>query len=79
MMRLRIDGRTVEVDAGTNLAAALLNNGVTSFRRSRTNEVRQPLCGMGVCFECRVTIDGEPHQRSCLVAVGDGMDIVTGE
>ncbi len=78
MIKIKIDGKTVEVDAGTNLAAALLNNGVPAFRTSITNEPRHPLCGMGVCFECRVTVDGDPYQRSCLVSVREGMNIITG-
>ncbi|OYV74133.1 MAG: hypothetical protein B7Z72_00875 [Gemmatimonadetes bacterium 21-71-4] len=33
---------------------------------------------MGVCFECRVTIDGAPHQRACMVTCRPGMSIATG-
>jgi sarcosine oxidase subunit alpha len=75
---ITIDGKTVEVNEGTNLAAALLNAEVAAFRTSVTHDPRQPLCGMGVCFECRVTVDGEPHQRSCLITVRDGMSVITG-
>jgi len=35
------------------------------------------VCGMGVCYECRVTIDGVAHQRACLRVVADGMRIDT--
>ncbi len=51
--------------------------GVSAFRRSATGEPRGPLCGMGICFECRVTIDGEPHCRSCQTLCKDGMDVRT--
>jgi predicted molibdopterin-dependent oxidoreductase YjgC len=78
VINITVDGKSVEVDDGTNLAATLLNIGVAAFRTSVTHEPRQPLCGMGVCFECRVTIDGEPHQRSCLVTVREGMNVITG-
>ena len=77
MINITIDGKAVPVEQGTTLAAALLNREVAAFRTSVANEPRQPLCGMGICFECRVTVDGDPHQRSCLVAVRDGMDVVT--
>jgi sarcosine oxidase subunit alpha len=42
-----------------------------------TGEPRGPLCGMGICFECRVTIDGEPHCRSCQTFAENGMDVRT--
>lgn len=71
------DGRPVRVPAGTSVAAALLNLGITTFRVSSTGTARGPLCGMGVCYECRVTIDGVPHRRACLVPVADGMRVVT--
>jgi predicted molibdopterin-dependent oxidoreductase YjgC len=77
VITIKIDGKSVEVDAGTNLAAALLNSGVNAFRNSVTTEPRQPLCAMGICFECRVTIEGEPHQRSCLIPVREGMNVTT--
>ncbi len=53
-----INGSRVRVSAGTSVAAAILISGETSFRRSVSGEARAPLCGMGICFECRVTIDG---------------------
>jgi sarcosine oxidase subunit alpha len=38
---------------------------------------RGALCGMGICGECRVTIDGQPHQRSCLVLCREGLEVTT--
>lgn len=75
---VQIDGRRVAVAAGSTVAAALWNAGQRVFRRSPTGEARAPLCGMGSCFECRVTIDGVAHVRACLEAVRDGMDIRCG-
>jgi sarcosine oxidase subunit alpha len=40
-------------------------------------EPRAALCGMGICFECRVTIDGRTHQRGCMTIVVEGMDVAT--
>jgi len=76
-VRLTVNGRDVRATAGASVAAALLDAGVTAFRASPTGEHRAPVCGMGVCFECRVTIDGVPHQRACLVAARDGMTVAT--
>jgi sarcosine oxidase subunit alpha len=72
-----INGQRVDVSAGITAAAALLNSGESSFRSSVSGEARGPVCGMGVCYECRVTIDGVAHQRACLRVVADGMRIDT--
>ncbi|HEV2644287.1 MAG TPA: (2Fe-2S)-binding protein [Candidatus Elarobacter sp.] len=72
-----VDRERVTAPAGVTVAAALLDRGVWSFRKSVSGAARGPVCGMGVCFECRVTIDDVAHQRACLVAVRDGMRIET--
>ena len=72
-----VDGRSLRVEAGTSVAAALLNAGVPAFRHSVTGEARAPLCGMGICFECRVTIDGVEHCRGCQALVREGMQVRT--
>lgn len=74
---IRLDGRSVVVARGTTVASALLGLGVTAFRTSVTGEPRGPLCGMGVCYECRVTIDGRPHERACMTLCRDGMEVST--
>jgi sarcosine oxidase subunit alpha len=74
---LTIDGRAVRVPAGTTVAAAVLLTQGPAFRRSVTGEPRGPLCGMGVCFECRLTIDGRPQQRSCQTPCRPGMEVQT--
>lgn len=74
---IRVDGRAVTVAAGVSVAAALVDAAVVAFRRSPTGEARGPLCGMGTCYECRVTINGVAHRRSCLSPVADGMEIAT--
>jgi len=71
-----INGRPVVVEDGSMVAAAVSKAGFTS-RRSVSGEPRGPLCGMGVCFECRVTIDGQPHSRSCQIPCRDGMEVRT--
>jgi len=75
---ITVDGRALAVPAGTTVAVALLNHGVMSFRASATGEPRGPLCAMGTCFECRVTIDGVAHRRACLTPCRPGMVVETG-
>ncbi len=72
-----VNGRRIEVPAGTVVAAALAQAGVTQFRRSVLGEPRAPVCGMGICMECRVTINDQPQVRSCLTVCTDGMEVRT--
>ncbi|MCD9031638.1 (2Fe-2S)-binding protein [Luteimonas sp. Y-2-2-4F] len=75
-VRLAVDGREVAVRAGSSVAAAVAIAGA-GFRTSVGGEPRAPLCGMGVCFECRVTIDGGAQRRACLTTAADGMQVRT--
>ncbi|MGA3046889.1 MAG: (2Fe-2S)-binding protein [Terracidiphilus sp.] len=75
-LTLAVNGVAVTVKNGTTVAAAMLIAGAPT-RRSVTGEPRGPLCGMGICFECRTTIDGVPHQRSCQILCTVGMDVRT--
>ena len=72
-----VNGVSVTMPAGSMVSAAILKTGATLFRRSVSGEPRGPLCGMGICFECRVTIDGAAHCRSCQTVCRDGMDVRT--
>lgn len=72
-----VDGREIRAQRGVSVAAALLDNAVPVFRRSAGGDARSPLCGMGICYECRVTIDDVAHRRACLVTVADGQRITT--
>jgi D-hydroxyproline dehydrogenase subunit gamma len=76
---LSINGRALTVPAGSTIATAVWLSGAWTFRRSVSGEQRAPLCGMGICFECRVTVNGEPHARSCQLLSQDGMDVRTDE
>jgi sarcosine oxidase subunit alpha len=76
-LSLTVNGLPMSVKEGTTVAAAVLISGVASFRRSVSGEPRGPLCGMGICYECRVTINDEPHARSCQIPCRAGMRVVT--
>lgn len=74
-----VNGISITVPVGSMVSAAILEAGTNVFRRSVSGEPRGPLCGMGICFECRVTIDGEGHCRSCQTVCRNGMDVRTDE
>ena len=75
---VHVNGAPVEVAEGSSVAVAAMI-AQTNCRLSVTGEPRAPFCGMGICFECRMTINGIPHMRSCQVVVVPGMDIRTNE
>jgi aerobic-type carbon monoxide dehydrogenase small subunit (CoxS/CutS family) len=74
---ITVNGKPIVVTAGTSVAAAVMMAG-EPCRFSVSGQARGPLCGMGICMECRVTVDGVPHQRSCLLVCDAGMEVVTG-
>lgn len=71
-VRITVDDIEIEALAGASVAAVLANARHPS-RRSVGGAPRAALCGMGICHECRVTIDGRAHQRGCMVIVAPGM------
>jgi sarcosine oxidase subunit alpha len=77
-IELRVDGRAVQAAAGVTVAVALAQLGIWAFRRSVLGQPRGPVCGMGICYECRVTIDGIAHRRACMQQVSAGMEVRTG-
>lgn len=75
-IQVTVDGCEVSLLEGCSVAAAVARAG-RCFRRSVSGQPRAPLCGMGVCFECRVTIDGVAHERACMVPARAGMTVTT--
>ena len=75
---LSVNGSPVNVLAGTTVAVAVALAG-HACRTSVTGESRGPLCGMGICYECRVSINGVPHCRSCQILCEPGMKVKTDE
>jgi sarcosine oxidase subunit alpha len=79
-VRLRVDGRPVTAYSGETVFAALLAEGIRVLRhpvKDQAKTARGGFCGMGVCQECRVMVDGLPDQRACMTEVRDGMEICT--
>jgi hypothetical protein len=72
---LTVNGEAIRVKPGVSVAAAVLEAGQAVFRRSVLDQPRGPLCGMGICMECRLRINGRAHQKSCQVLCAEGMVI----
>jgi sarcosine oxidase subunit alpha len=76
---VNMDGRAVLAFAGETVAAVLLAEGIRVFRyTAKRGEPRGVFCGMGICYECLVTVDGVPNVRACVTTVELGMVIQTG-
>jgi hypothetical protein len=79
VVRFTFDGRPVEARPGECLAAALLRAGHAAFRTTPDGRgKRGPVCGMGLCFDCRVAVTrpGTGHEmmlRACVTRAEDGM------
>ncbi|MBD9413553.1 (2Fe-2S)-binding protein [Pseudomonas sp. PDM16] len=74
MPELILDGRPLQVAPGTTVAAALMLGGDGTSRTSVSGQRRAPVCGMGICQECRVTIDGQ-RRLACQTLCRDGMQV----
>ena len=72
-----LDGQALRVPAGISLAAALAVHRPGCARISVSGEARAPLCGMGICQECRVLVDGK-RRLACQTLCQDGMSVDTG-
>jgi len=75
---LTINGVAIEVAPGTTVAVAAMQCG-QPCRISVNGTPRGPLCGMGICFECRMTINGISHCRTCQIFCESGMEVTTDE
>jgi thioredoxin reductase len=72
---IRYDGRAIEAVEGETIAAAIIASGEQRFRRTRDGGRRGVFCGMGVCQECLVVVDGRHGQRACMTKLRAGMVI----
>jgi hypothetical protein len=71
-----LDGRPVPFRAGQTIGAALIADGVLSWRSTRLGgRPRGVFCGIGVCFDCLITVDGRPNVRACLEPARGEMDV----
>jgi hypothetical protein len=77
-VEILVDGRPVRALAGQSVAGALHQAGVDVLGRNPvTGEPRGAFCGMGVCFECELTINDVPGSRACMTHVSAGLRVET--
>lgn len=76
MIEVQVGAALVRIPAGSSVAAALAQHPPGLTRQSVSGQWRAPLCGMGVCHECRVLINGR-ERLACQTVCEDGMRIET--
>jgi succinate dehydrogenase/fumarate reductase-like Fe-S protein len=69
---LQVQGRSIAVAPGTTVAAALALAWLPALRTSVSGEARAPVCGMGICQECRVRVNGRVR-LACQTLCAQGM------
>ncbi len=74
-VELTVDGQSVEAFAGETVAGVLFAEGLVTTRHTRAGAARGVYCGMGVCFDCLVVVDGVPNTRACMTWVAPGMRV----
>ncbi|MFF6958212.1 MULTISPECIES: 2Fe-2S iron-sulfur cluster-binding protein [unclassified Streptomyces] len=73
-----LDGRPVPAREGQSVGSALMAAGIVAWRSTRVEgRPRGLFCGIGVCFDCLITVDGHRDQRACQVPAADGMRLET--
>jgi aerobic-type carbon monoxide dehydrogenase small subunit (CoxS/CutS family) len=78
---ITVDGEPVACRDGQTIAAALIAAGRRTLRATRqASEPRGLFCGIGVCFDCLVSVNGSPPVRACLIEAraGDAVRTLTG-
>ena len=70
------EAEPIQAHPGETIAAALLAACIRTLRRTaKSGEKRGMFCGMGVCFDCLVVVDGRPHLRACMTEAKPGMQV----
>jgi hypothetical protein len=73
-----VDNQPWEGRDGDTIASALYAGGRRAWRPGKGGDARGLLCGMGICFDCQVTVDSVPGVRACQVQIRPGMVVETG-
>ena len=74
---IEVDGKTILAYSGQTIAEVLLANGVKTLRMTRKQASRGVYCGMGICYECRMVVNGIPNVRTCMTLATPGCKIAT--
>lgn len=80
VIQFTFDGKQFSGCEGDTVASALWANGVKKLRvHEESGQPRGLYCNIGHCFECRVTVNGQPGVRACLTKIEENMVIESGK
>ena len=74
---IEVDGKTILASSGQTIAEALLANGVRTLRMTKKQSSRGVYCGMGICYECRMIVNGMPNVRTCMTPATPDCKVIT--
>ena len=74
---IEVNGRSLVANQGDSIAAVLLANGIRDFHHVEDGSPRGVYCGIGRCFSCLVTVNGQLEVRACVTPARPGMHIET--
>jgi predicted molibdopterin-dependent oxidoreductase YjgC len=75
--QITVDGKPVTAYAGETIATVLLASGFRIFRHTaRQGEPRSVFCGIGICYDCLVTVNNVPNQRACMTFAKPGLAVI---
>ena len=75
---IEVDGIPSQAFEGETVASVILANGARMLRKTRmADEPRGLFCGIGVCYDCLVIVDGKANMRACMTKASPGMNVQT--
>ena len=74
-IRIEFDGRSISCSPADTVGSCLLRAGVVALRSSATGQSRGLYCGIGICNDCLVRIDGDRNVRACVTPVEQAMKV----
>ena len=74
---IEVDGKTILAYSGQTIAEALLASGLRVLGVTRKHTPRGVYCGMGICYECRMMVNGIPNVRTCMTLATPGCKVIT--
>ena len=79
VIEFTFDDKVLTGEEGQTIAAVLISLGTPIVRRTRfERKPRSIFCGIGICFDCVVIVDGVANQRACLTQIRHGMQVRSG-
>ena len=74
---IEVNGKKIPAYRGQTIAEAILASGIRVLRTTQNNAPRGIYCAMGICYECRMIVNGVPNVRTCMTPATPGSRVTT--